>query len=114
MRRPPEYSPLSTHSMGLKWQHSKHQLNQSRDRKPEGSGEKLSNELIHPKIVQETTKAEKLLASLLNTSQMQCYASVPSVPKEKGREQSMWRNFCKCGDSLLTLLVNILFKSAKC
>lgn len=73
--------------MGLKCQHSKYQPNQGWDRKPEGSVEKLSNEPIHPKIVQETTKGEQLLTSLLNMSQMNtALLSTPICPQEKGRE----------------------------
>jgi len=103
MRRPPEYSPISTDSMGLKCQHSKYQTNQSRDRKPESSGEKLSNEPIHPKIVQETTKTEKQLTSLLSMSQMTAaLLSAPMCPRRKTEEnKALWRNICKFGDSLL-------------
>lgn len=62
------------------------------DRKPEGSGEKLSNELIHAKIVQETTQ------------QRSCSAAYPSecshLPPNKKEENKactkllqIWRFF---------------------
>lgn len=96
--------------MSLKCQHSKQQPNQSQDRKPEGSGEKLLNELIHP-IVQETTKAEKPLTSLLNKSQTNA-ALLCSHLSPKKKEENKACNFSKFRDSLLIILVNILFKLA--
>lgn len=100
MRRAP------AHSMGLKCQHSKFKIptKPRQDRKPEGSGEKLSNEVIHAKTVQETTQQK---SCSLYSSEVQ--GSAPICPQRKRRRIKHAGNFCKFSSANS----EILFKSIK-